>query len=64
MRINVLIDDALMRRAAHLTDLKSKKAVIETGLRLLIQIKEQEQIRKRRGKLKWTGNLEKMRADR
>lgn len=64
MRINVLIDDALMRRAAHLTGLKSKKAVIETALRLLIQIKEQEQIRKLRGKLKWTGNLEKMRADR
>ncbi|MBI2294530.1 MAG: type II toxin-antitoxin system VapB family antitoxin [Betaproteobacteria bacterium] len=64
MRIHVLIDDALMRHAAHLTGLNSKKAVIEAGVRLLIQIKEQEQIRKRRGKLKWTGNLEKMRADR
>lgn len=64
MRINVLIDDALMQRAAHVTGLKSKKAVIETALWLLIQIKEQEQIRKLRGKLKWTGNLEKMRADR
>lgn len=64
MRINVLIDDGLMRRAARLSNLKSQKAIVEGGLRLLIQIKEQEQIRRWRGRLKWTGNLEKMRADR
>jgi Arc/MetJ family transcription regulator len=64
MRINVLIDDALMRRAARLSNLKTKKAVVEAGLQLLVRVKEQERIRKLRGKLKWTGNLEKMRADR
>lgn len=64
MRINVLIDDGLMRRAARLSNLKTKKAVVEAGLQLLVRVKEQERIRTLRGKLKWTGNLEKMRADR
>lgn len=64
MRINVLVDDALIRRAARLSNLKTKKAVVEAGLQLLVRFKEQERIRKLRGKLKWTGNLEKMRADR
>ena len=64
MRTNIVIDDALMKRAAKLSNLKTKKAVVEAGLRVLVQIKEQEQVRRLRGKLKWTGNLEKMRTDR
>jgi Arc/MetJ family transcription regulator len=64
MRTNIVIDDALMQRAARLSNLKTKKAVVEAGLQLLVRVKEQEQIRKLRGKLKWTGNLEKMRTDR
>jgi len=55
MRVNVVIDDALMKRAVKLSNLKTKKSVIEAGVRLLVRIKEQEQIRKLRGKLKWTG---------
>jgi len=43
--------------------LKTKKAVVETGLRLLIQIKKQERIKSLRGKLKWDEDLEKMRLD-
>lgn len=64
MRTNIVIDDTLMRRAARLSNLKTKKAVVEAGLQLLVRIKEQEGIRRLRGRLKWTGNLEKMRADR
>ncbi|MBI2509368.1 MAG: type II toxin-antitoxin system VapB family antitoxin [Betaproteobacteria bacterium] len=62
--INIPIDEALMRRAMRLSHLKAEKAVVEAGLRMLVQIKEQERIRNFRGKLKWTGNLEKMRAGR
>lgn len=64
MRTNIVIDDKLLRQAARLTNLKTKKAIVESGLRLLVQIGRQEQIRKARGKLKWTGNLDKMRTDR
>ena len=63
MRTNIVIDDNLMAEAIELSQLKTKKAVVETGLRLLIRIKKQEQIKSLRGKLKWDDDLEKMRLD-
>jgi Arc/MetJ family transcription regulator len=63
MRTNIVIDDELMRRALELSGLKTKKEVVETGLRLLVRIKQQESIRRARGKLKWEGNLDQMRRD-
>jgi Arc/MetJ family transcription regulator len=63
MRTNIVIDDNLMAEAIELSQLKTKKAVVETGLRLLIRIKKQERIKSLRGKLKWDGDLEKMRLD-
>ena len=63
MRTNIVIDDKLMAEALDLSRLKTKKAVVETGLRLLIQIKKQERIKSLRGKLKWDGDLETMRLD-
>ena len=63
MRTNIVIDDKLMADALKLSQLKTKKAVVETGLRLLIQIKKQERIRSLRGKLNWDDDLEKMRLD-
>ncbi len=64
MRTNIVIDDKLMAEAIKLSQLKTKKAVVETGLRLLIRIKKQERLRGLRGKLNWDGDLEKMRLDR
>jgi Arc/MetJ family transcription regulator len=55
MRTNVLIDDALMESALKVSGLKTKKDVIEEGLRLLVQIKSQEKIKDFRVKLKWNG---------
>ena len=63
MRTNIVNDDKLMAEAIKLSQLKTKKAVVETGLRLLIQIKKQERIKSLRGKLNWVGDLEKMRLD-
>jgi Arc/MetJ family transcription regulator len=63
MRTNIVIDDNLMAEAIKLSQLKTKKAAVETGLRLLIQIKKQERIKSLRGNLNWDGDLEKMRLD-
>ena len=63
MRTNIVIDDNLMAEAMKLSRLKTKKAVVESCVRLLIQIKKQERIKKLRGKLVWDGDLEKMRFD-
>ena len=53
----------LLDERCKMAGLKTKKAVVETGLRLLIQIKKQERIKSLRGKLNWDGDLEKMRLD-
>jgi len=55
MRTNIVIDDDLMNEAMMLSRLQTKKSVLETGLRPLIQIKKQARIRDLRGKLKCGG---------
>lgn len=63
MRTNIVIDDTLMAEAMKLTQLTTKKAVVERGLQLLVQVKKQENIRNLKGSLKWDGNLDQMRMD-
>ncbi len=63
MRTNVVIDDDLMASALKVSGLKTKKDAIEQGLKLLVQVKSQKQIKRFRGKLKWSGNLDEMRLD-
>lgn len=63
MRIDVVINDKLMRDALESSGYKTKKDTIEAGLRLFVQFNRISMIRKFRGKLKWTGGLEEMRKD-
>jgi len=64
VRTNVVIDDNLMASAMESTGLKTKKAVIEEALRLLVCMKSQESVRQLRGKLHWEGDLNGMREGR
>ena len=64
MRTNIVIDDKLMRQAMRATGLTTKRAVVEAGLRLLIQIRAQTGVRRLRGMVAWDGNLAEMRVDR
>jgi len=63
MRTNIVIDDSLMANALKMTGLKTKREVVELGLKTLIKLKKQENIRQFRGKLTWEGNLDAMRSD-
>ena len=63
MRTNIVIDDTLMSEALKLSGNKTKKETVEEGLRLLIALKSQANVRKYRGALKWEGDLDRMRAD-
>jgi len=63
MRTNIVIDDQLITDVQKITGIKTKKGVVEEGLKLLLRLKRQEMVKNRRGKLKWTGNLETMRLD-
>ena len=64
MRTNIDIDDRLMREALRSSGARTKRAVVEQALRLLIQTKGQSSIRRLRGKVAWKGDLEASRAGR
>ncbi len=63
MRTNIVIDDNLMNLALKTTGLKTKKEVVEEGLKVLIKIKNQKKLKLLRGKLHWKGDIHKMRID-
>jgi Arc/MetJ family transcription regulator len=63
MRTNIVIDEELMQQVLKLTGLKTKREAVEQGLKALLRLKQQEQIRKYRGKLRWEGDLDTMRRD-
>ena len=62
MRTNIEIDDSLMADALKATGLSTKKEVVELGLKALVSLNKQASLRALRGKLKWEGNLDEMRA--
>lgn len=64
MRTNIVIDDKLMTKTLRATGLKTKREAVELGLRTLLRLNEQEQIRSLRGKLDWQGDLSALRTDR
>jgi Arc/MetJ family transcription regulator len=63
MRTNIVIDDKLMAEVLRLTGAKTKREAVEMGLKALIHLKKQSNVRNYRGKLLWEGDLEEMRTD-
>ncbi len=63
MRTNIVVDDNLMAEALKLSEIKTKKSVVDKALKLLVQVKRQESIRNLKGKLNWEGDLSEMRLD-
>lgn len=63
MRTNIVIDDKLMKDALRVTGLKTKREAVELGLRTLLRLRRQGEIRRFRGKLNWQGDLDAMRTD-
>ena len=63
MRTNIIIDDKLIKDALRVTGLKTKRQTVELALRTLLRLRQQEGIRRFRGKLNWRGDLDAMRRD-
>lgn len=63
MRTNIVIDDKLMEDTLKATGLKTKREAVELGLRTLLRLDRQAEIRRLRGKLMWEGDLDAMRND-
>jgi Arc/MetJ family transcription regulator len=63
MTTSIMIDNRLMEETLQATGLKTKREAVELGLRTLLRLHRQAQIRTLRGKLDWTGDLDNMRTD-
>ncbi len=64
MRTNIVIDDRLIKDTLRATGIKTKREAVDLGLRTLLRLSRQGEIRRLRGKLHWQGDLDAMRRDR
>ncbi|MBM3477433.1 MAG: type II toxin-antitoxin system VapB family antitoxin [Armatimonadetes bacterium] len=65
VRTNVVLDEALVRKAMELTGVNTKRQVIDEALKMLIRIREQEgAIERLWGAFEWQGDLAEMRKGR
>ena len=64
MPTNIEIDDALMAEAQKASGQPTKKQTVEQALRLLIKLRQQEDVRSAFGKYRWRGNLDRSRKGR
>lgn len=58
MATNIEINPDLMDEVQRLTGLRSKKAAVEAGLRALLLLHAQKEVRDLRGRLHWTEGRE------
>jgi Arc/MetJ family transcription regulator len=63
VRTNIVIDDKLMSDTLKATGLKTKREAVELGLKTLLRLRQQSEIKKLRGKITWEGDLDAMRRD-
>ena len=63
MRTNIVIDDTLMADALKASGVRTKREAVELGLRTLVRLRRQADIRRLRGNLSWEGDLDALRAE-
>jgi len=63
-RTNIVLDEKLVGKGMRLTGIATQKALIDYALRELVRRKEQKSILKLKGKIRWEGDLDKLRANR
>lgn len=63
MRTNIEIDDDLMKKALKYSKLKTKKEIINEALTEYVKYQMRLKLLSLQGKVKWQGNLDKMRRN-
>ena len=53
MRTNIVLDDELVREAARLTGIRTKRSLVDTALRLLVQTRKRRSILDLEGKVRF-----------
>lgn len=63
-RTNIVLDQALVRQGLKATGLKTRRALVHHALVELVRREDQLGLLGLKGKVKWSGNLGRMRAKR
>ena len=63
MRTNIDIDDDLMEKALKYSEGKTKKEIVNTALSEYVKYQMRQEMLSLYGKVKWVGNLDKMRRN-
>jgi len=63
MRTNIVIDDQLMQKVLRITGVKTKREAVDLGLKALLRLENQAELRDLFGKIDWEGDLDAMRRD-
>lgn len=63
MRTTIFIDADLMAAALKVTGLKTKREVVALGLRTLVKLCSQGDVRRLRGERVWEGDLNALSTD-
>ena len=53
MKTNIDLDDEMVSRCMWITGLRTKKAVVDEGLRTILRLHGQREVRDLRGRLRW-----------
>ena len=61
MRTTIEINNKLMLKAKRLSRIKTKKELVNAALEAFVKTLDKRSILELRGKIKWVGNLKKMR---
>ncbi len=64
MRTNIVLDDDLVEEGLELTNLRTKKQLVNLALKELVTKRKRKRILNLEGKISWEGDLEDIRRDR
>ncbi len=64
MRTNIVLDDDLVEEGLELTELRTKKQLVNLALKELVTKRKRKKILNLEGKISWEGDLEDIRRDR
>ncbi len=62
IRTNIVLDKQLLAEALEVTNIKTRRELVDYALRELLRHKQQKKILELKGKIDWQGDLSEMRA--
>ena len=62
MRTNIYLEEELIRECRKLSDLKTKKEIVNSALKEYVRLLKRRKMLEFEGKIEWEGNLDEMRS--